>query len=78
MKYYRTVIQVEVLSNYPVDYSTLQDVHYDITSGDSSGEWWVGSQEEVSKEKMAELLEAQGSDPSFLIPDDYENEEVEE
>ncbi len=74
-KYCRTVITVEVLSDRLYDPETLKQVAYDIICGDCSGEWHVTSQEEVSEEKMAELLEAQGSDPSFLLGPEWGEEE---
>ena len=69
MAFYRTVLQVEILSDEPYRYKALSDVAFDIIEGDCSGKTTVVSQEEVSKEQMAELLIAQGSDPSFLLGD---------
>lgn len=57
-KFYRTVITVEVLSEGPFHFGDLSDVHDAITTGDCSGNWEESS-EEVSREKMRELLEAQ-------------------
>ena len=70
MKYYKTVIRVEVLSNYPYDLGDLGGLHYDTTEGDCSGDFEVISQEELTKEEMSKALEDQGSDPSFLIPEE--------
>lgn len=67
MAYYRTVIQVEVLSNEPYEYTNLRNLSYDVMEGDCSGVTRVISTEEVDKEQMANLLLSQGSDPSFLI-----------
>lgn len=67
---YRNVIQVEILSNYPWadGIEDLSIVHYQITDGDSSGSVErIVVNEQVSAERMAELLTAQGSDPSFLL-----------
>lgn len=67
MAFYRTVIEVEVLSEDPYVFNSLSNIAHDIRDGDCSGKVTVISQEEVSPDKMAELLTAQGSDPSFLL-----------
>jgi hypothetical protein len=72
-RYYRHVIQVEVLTDSQVgdQISDLPWVHRETTDGGASG--WVTAvtlNEEVSAAHMAELLRAQGSDPEFLIPPD--------
>jgi hypothetical protein len=64
--FYRTVIEFEILSEHPVAFNDLAQIHYAITEGDCSGISHVKSQEEVAPEKMARLLLAQGSDPSFF------------
>lgn len=70
-RYYRHVIQVEVLTDNRVggEISDLSWVHRETTDGGASG--WVTTvalNQEVSAARMAELLQAQGSDPEFLIP----------
>lgn len=76
--YYRNVIQIEVLSDRPLNgEDDLAAIAYEISEGGSSGMTiTVIADEKVSAERMAELLTAQGSDPSFLIPgyDDQESE----
>jgi hypothetical protein len=71
--YYRNVIKVEILSCQPLHDDVLTDlqaVHYETTEGGSSGVVTRAvSNEPVGAERMAELLLAQGSDPSFLIMD---------
>jgi hypothetical protein len=72
---YRTVITVEVLSNGPYIFGGiggLEDLAYNVTSGDCSGHAEVTSSKKVTPKKMAKLLEAQGSDPSFLLGEDWE------
>lgn len=69
MKYYKTIVVVEVLSNEPLQNPSLYEIAREIRSGGWSGNYEIGASEEVSKEKMAELLIAQGSDPAFLIQD---------
>lgn len=68
MSYYRTVYEVEVLSAIePNDTDDLDQIAYDIREGEASGQVTRVSHEEVTTERMAELLTAQGSEPSFLI-----------
>jgi hypothetical protein len=72
---YRTVITVEVLSNYPYHFggiNGLADLTFNVTDGDCSGHAEVTLSQKVTPKKMAKLLEAQGSDPSFLLGEDWE------
>ena len=46
-KFYRTLIQVEVLSEEPFECESLEDVHDAITTGDCSGKYGIVSVEEV-------------------------------
>lgn len=70
--FYRTVIEVEVLTEGEYYPGSLEDVARDIVYGDASGDWSVKSSRRVSRKTMARLLEKQGSDPSFLLGDDDE------
>jgi hypothetical protein len=68
LKFYRTVIQVEVLSEEPVDFDSLHGLGDAITTGDCSGQLTALVQnEEVDGPTMACLLQAQGSDPAFFM-----------
>ncbi len=72
--YFRHVYQIEVLSRGPLPELDLEDLDYQINHGACSGKVeLVVSNEEVTKERMAELLTAQGSDPEFLIWEDEED-----
>ncbi len=71
-KFYRTVISIEVLSEKPYDFNSLEDTCYDIMDGECSGKIKVVSKEEVYEEKMKKLLIAQGSDPDFFMLDGEE------
>ena len=65
-KYYRTIITVEILSDYPYSVDTLADVGYDMTEGDVSGH--ISERcEEFTKDEMKKALIAQGSDPDFIF-----------
>jgi hypothetical protein len=64
--FYRHVIQLEILSRgrvNPGDLDGLADVGYEITEGQWSGTMTtVAVNQQVSADRMAELLQAQGSD----------------
>lgn len=64
--FYRTVIEVEVLSEDPVDFGDLAGIHAAITEGGCSGQWKVLKTGNVGARTMARLLKKQGSDPSFF------------
>lgn len=67
-KFMRTVVQVEILHTDDVNVPnmSLSDIAYEIQDGDCSGEFKVVSSHKVSAKKMAQLTQAQGSDPSFF------------
>ena len=66
MGFYRTVIQVEVLSRDPLPRCGLEHIAYLIDEGDCSGTVQTISEDEVDGLTMARLLHEQGSDPEFL------------
>jgi hypothetical protein len=76
-KFYRTVVQVEVLSEEPlgndesIDLSVLA---YQITDGDFSGSISIPTIEEVNGKRIADLLLSQGSDPEFFQVDSEGND----
>lgn len=76
-KFYRTVIHVEILSDDPSPKdASLQDIAYQISEGDWSGATKMAEHEEMDGEKMAKLLQEQGSDPSFFqLTEDGKDEE---
>jgi hypothetical protein len=70
-KFYRTVVQVEILSESPYESSDLEQIAADTDTGGCSGMVTdVVRNEEVDGKKMAELLRAQGSDPGFFQIDE--------
>jgi len=70
VKYYRTVIEFEVLSTEPLGPVSLRDLDYQTMEGHMSGTFLDTTEEVVTKERMIELLTAQGTDPEFLIEDE--------
>jgi len=74
-KFYRQLFNIEVLSEgEPLNDVSLQDIDYEITNGHCSGIVKEAVREEVTAEKMAELLKTQGSDPEFLLGEDTEQQ----
>jgi len=75
-KFYKTIIQVEVLSeDNPIgDYVDLADLAYEITDGECSGNVEVKEKIELTGKQAADALENQGSDPSFFRLDDDGND----
>ena len=71
LKLFRQVFEVEVLSEGEplASDSDLSRIEYEITDGGCSGMVEEVICEEVSPEKMRELLIQQGSDPDFLGTD---------
>lgn len=76
-KLYRIVYQFEVLCDSPVHQEplSLRDIDYEVNQGHASGVFLDTIVEEVTRERMATLLEAQGSDPAFLLGDEETSEE---
>lgn len=74
MPFYRTVITYEILTDVPYFFEDLGQVHYDVIEGEASGKLLSEVSEEVTRQEMGHLLIAQGSDPSFLLGEEYEND----
>ena len=66
-KFYRTEFKVVLLSDRPMANLDIRQIAMEMTTGDASGELKCVSAEEVPRDKISEMLIAQGSDPSFLI-----------
>lgn len=67
MKLYRTVFTFEVLSDEPLESLSLERLNHETTDGHCSGMFLDTNEEEVSSERMNELLITHGIDPSFLL-----------
>lgn len=74
-KFYRTVLEVEILTDREIDFGawSLEDIGYEITEGDSSGQYEVKSVEELTPKQMAKALMDQASDPGFFGLDEEGN-----
>ncbi|MGH7971423.1 MAG: hypothetical protein ACREIC_22110 [Limisphaerales bacterium] len=75
-KLYRTIFQVEVLSESPVGPVELETLGHMITEGDCSGRVRIVLKQELDGRQAAQGLLAQGSDPSFfnLTEDGHETD----
>jgi hypothetical protein len=76
-KFYKTIIQVEVLSEEPFEWDTLGDVDYAIRE-DCSGVVREISSEVLTGKQAADALLAQGSDPGFFMLTPNGNDEDDE
>ena len=72
--FYKTVIQVEVLSQEPIGEPSLEQLAYNITDGDWSGASKIKSIKELTGKQAAKALIKQGSDPEFFQLDEKGNE----
>lgn len=70
-KYFKTVIQIEILSaDKPVDSTNLFEINNMITFGDCSGNVEIVKTRKLSANQMKEACSKQGSDPSFFDIED--------
>jgi len=65
-KFYKTILQVEILSEEPVQTVDLESIHHQITEGDWSGNTEIVSQTTLNGKEAAEALLNQASDPKFF------------
>jgi hypothetical protein len=76
-RFYRTIVQVEVLSEQPLGNKEPIDHYlltYQITDYDLSGSISIPTIEEVDGKSIAELAQAQGSAPEFFQVDSEDND----
>lgn len=65
--FYKTLVTVEVLSEEPLTYSSLQDLGEQITTGDCSGRILEDQTTNLNAQECAGALMEQGSDPGFFM-----------
>ncbi len=79
-KYYRTVVEVVVLSDTPYEelfpHDNLAFIAREISDGDCVGAVTVTKQETTDGATMAKALYAAGSEPSFFMLDNDGNEVI--
>jgi hypothetical protein len=65
-QFYRTILQVTVLTEQPYQPQSLATVAEDIDTGDAPGKWALISQAPFTPQDAARELEQQGSDSEFF------------
>lgn len=65
-KFHKTVITLEVLSERPIGEMGIEDIAYEVTRGNFSGQWKPTETVELDGPQAAAELQAQGSDPDFF------------
>jgi hypothetical protein len=73
MKYFKTIVKIEVLSSESPWAGKLSELDYDIREGDCSGVVLDSEITELTREEVHTALENQGSDPGFLDPMEEED-----
>ena len=68
-KFYRTVFEIEVLSEKPIDQEDVLDSMFQISEGNSAGVTTVTVNEELDGKKAADALLKQERDPDFFCLD---------
>jgi len=67
-KFYKTIIQVEILSEEALPSGlSLTDIDFIISEGDCSGQLQTISEEVLDGKQAAQALLKQGSDPDFFM-----------
>jgi hypothetical protein len=70
-KFYKTIVQVEILSEVPIgEITDLDTIHYNITEGEWNGQVSVKSSKELNGKQATKALINQASDPGFFRLDD--------
>lgn len=72
--FYKTVIQVTVLSEEPFESEDLSEINYAITEGGCSGDVNTILTEKLDGKQIAKELQSQGSDPEFFRVDEDGND----
>jgi len=65
-KFYKTIIQIEVLSEEPYDNDDPAAIGYDCDEGDCVGTSKIVSQKVLTGKQMANALYDAGSEPGFF------------
>lgn len=77
--FYRTILQVEVLSETPYNETDLEQVAYDIRDGNQSGKVSIlSANEEMNGRTAAIMLKEQVSDPEFFQLDAHGNDLIDD
>ena len=66
---YKTTIKIEIISEYPVE-GDIQNIAAQMVDGDYSGDYEITDVKELNNQETAIALQAQGSDPEFILGED--------
>jgi len=65
--YYKTEIRVEVLTDGPFEWDTLENVAYAITHGSASGLVYEWDYYRLTEEELVEECDKHGTDPTYFL-----------
>jgi hypothetical protein len=65
-KFYKTTIQITILSEEPYSPDSIENIIEDITIGGCSGAWEIQQTDILNAKQMAVELKNQASDPEFF------------
>jgi len=73
-KFFKTRIEVVVISRDPIEGVTLLDIDHMIDEGDAAGNWGHVDSKELTPQEAVEALKEIGSEPDFFNMDEYGND----
>ncbi len=74
IKFYKTIVRVEILHEGGYEFDDLKDLHNDITHGDCSGNIVEESVEALTKEELAFECGRHGTNLEFFLGGEEEVE----
>jgi hypothetical protein len=72
--FYRYVVQIEILSEEPLEFTSVHQIANACASDQCSGDWEIKEAEEIDSLTMVKKCWAQGTDPRFFGLDEEGNE----
>lgn len=73
-KFYKTTLKIEILSEEPFEWDSIDSIAYSITEGDCSGNVDHVKSEILTAKKVVQELINQGSDSEFFQLDEDGND----
>lgn len=68
-KFYKAIVQVEVLSETPIDFENLATLASQMDDGDWVGTYKIKEHKTINSKQAVRNLRKVGSDPSFFMLD---------
>jgi predicted HAD superfamily hydrolase len=65
-KFYKTVIEITIITEGRYYPTSLEGINYDITDGEAVGSWNMESSKTITKKEMVDEMHSLGSDPEFF------------